>query len=85
MTRPASLGHAVHQHYASKTGDGRTRNNQRYDHVTGLDQLRELAAQAEADPLIAAGLSPHQKHQIAQLRLTDAHRARQHAGDDAEA
>jgi hypothetical protein len=84
MTRPESLGHAVHQHYTSQTGDGRTRANQ--DSRWGsLDNLRALAAQADADPAIAAMLSPQQKHAIGQLKLTDAHRAQQAAdnGDDA--
>ena len=83
MTRPKDLGHAVRRHYAEQAGDGRTRNNEAIGWGR-QDGIRALAAQAEADPTLAAMLSLQQKHAIAQIKLTDAHRARQASeGDDA--
>lgn len=83
MTRLRDLSHAISRHYEHQTSDGRTRANK----ASGWgkqDGVRELAAQAEADPTLAAVLSPQQKHAIAQIKLTDAHRARQASeGDDA--
>lgn len=81
MTRPRDIGTAVHLHYTTQTGDGRTRNNQATDWGS-KDQVRALAAQVDADPSLADALTPQQKHAIAMVKLTDANRAQQ-AGDQA--
>jgi len=48
-----------------------------------LDSIRALADRAEADPVIAAGLTDLQRRMIAEVRRLDANRAAAAAGGDA--
>lgn len=73
---------ATQRHYAGRANDGQRRVNE----ASGWgrqDAARELAARCDADPTLAATLTPQQRHLIQQIKLTDANRAQAAEGDDA--